>query len=103
MQNDLSKARLLSRALIASGYFVVLSNIHTPKPQSAGAAIANAADKVVHGQSPFNETDAEFYQEGLPVVSFRFTDDIKKQYPGLKQAWMQTQLRTIGWIVPKWV
>lgn len=39
--------------------------------------------------------------EGLPVVSFRFTDEIKKQFPGVKQAWVQLQLRGIGWIVPK--
>jgi glutamate decarboxylase len=39
--------------------------------------------------------------EGLPVVSFRFTDEIKKKFPNVKQAWVQLQLRGIGWIVPK--
>jgi glutamate decarboxylase len=53
------------------------------------------------GHTPFNEEDAEYYYEGLPVVSFRFTDEIKENYPELKQAWMQEQLRAIGWIVPK--
>jgi glutamate decarboxylase len=41
--------------------------------------------------------------EGLPVVSFRFTDEIKAKYPNVKQAWIQLQLRGIGWIVPKYV
>jgi glutamate decarboxylase len=49
----------------------------------------------------FGEDDAEYYAEGLPVVSFRFTDKIKAEYPDVKQAWVQEQLRAIGWIVPK--
>jgi glutamate decarboxylase len=90
MQNDLTKARLISRALENSGYYTVLSNIHKPK--------GTGADK---SQSKFNEEDAEYYMEGLPVVSFRFTDDVRKKYPGVQQAWVQKQLRGIGWIVPK--
>ena len=49
----------------------------------------------------FDEEDAEFYIEGLPVVSFKFTDKVKAEYPDVKQAWVQEQLRAIGWIVPK--
>jgi glutamate decarboxylase len=104
MQNNLSKARLLSRALENSGYFTLLSNIHRPKPLDAQGAIpviSNAAAQLAKGHTPFNEEDAEYYYEGLPVVSFRFTDEIKSQYPTLKQAWVQEQLRAIGWIVPK--
>jgi glutamate decarboxylase len=101
MQNDLAKARLVSRALENSGYYTCLSNIHRPKPQSAGGAIASAATQIAKGHAAFGEEDAEFYYEGLPVVSFRFTDEFKAKYPHVKQAWMQTQLRTIGWIVPK--
>jgi glutamate decarboxylase len=93
MQNDLTKARLISRALENSGYYTVLSNIHKPKTKADGA------DK--SGHSNFNEEDAEYYMEGLPVVSFRFTDDVRKKYPGVQQAWVQKQLRGIGWIVPK--
>ncbi|KAK4687309.1 glutamate decarboxylase, partial [Tremellales sp. Uapishka_1] len=102
MQNDLAKSRLISRALENSGYFLLLSDIHRPKPASTGEAISSAAHKIYHGRGPIDEEDAEFYHEGLPVVSFRFTDEIKAQNPNLKQAWMQTQLRTIGWIVPNY-
>lgn len=101
MQNDLTKARLISRALENSGYYVVLSQIHKPKPSGALDILNSATKLVKSGHSPFNEEDAEYYMEGLPVVSFRFTDEIKKKYPGLKQAWVQKQLRGIGWIVPK--
>jgi glutamate decarboxylase len=108
MQNNLSKARLFSRALENSGYFVCLSNIHRPKGASAIQTISQAAGQLEamvkgtkHSQREINEEDAEFYEEGLPVVSFRFTDEFKAKYPGIKQAWIQLQLRAIGWIVPK--
>lgn len=67
MQNDLSKARLISRALEGSGYFKILSNIHIKK-EGAGAleAAAEAATQIVKGQKAFDEEDAEFYQPGLP-------------------------------------
>ena len=103
MQNDLTKARLISRALENSGYFSVLSNIHKPKPTGAMDALNSAAKQVVSGHLPYNEEDAEFYMEGLPVVSFKFTEEIKKQFPNVQQAWVQKQLRGIGWIVPKYV
>jgi glutamate decarboxylase len=101
MQNDLTKARLISRALENSGYYTVLSQIHKPKSSGAVDVLNSAAKLVKSGHSPFNEEDAEYYMEGLPVVSFRFTDDVRKKYPGVQQAWVQKQLRGIGWIVPK--
>ncbi|KAL7424488.1 glutamate decarboxylase gad1 [Cryptotrichosporon argae] len=103
MQNNLAKARMLSRALEGSGYYTVLSNIHKPHAKGALDTISSIAGQLAQGNAkPFTEEDAEFYEEGLPVVSFRFTDEIKAKYPGVKQAWMQTQLRTIGWIVPNY-
>lgn len=69
------------------GYYKVLSNIHRPKKQE--------------GDKKYDEQDAEYYVEGLPVVTFCFTDEFKEKYSHIKQMWMQTQLRTIGWIVPK--
>jgi glutamate decarboxylase len=104
MQNDLSKARLLSRALVNSGYYTVLSQIHIPKPEGSLQAVAHAAQHTAQylaNQGRFAEDDAEFYEEGLPVVAFMFNDKVKKQYPHVKQAWIQQQLRGIGWIVPK--
>jgi glutamate decarboxylase len=102
MLNNLSKARLLSRALENSGYFTVLSNVHRPKPSGGAAnAITEAASKLVKGENPIDEEDASYYNEGLPVVSFRFTNEMKEKYPSVKQHWVQEQLRSIGWIVPK--
>ena len=110
MQNNLSKARLISRALEGSGYYVCLSNIHRAKDTGAVPSISGAAEQLavkagdlVKGKQTFNEADCEFYNEGLPVVSFRSTDEFKKQYPHVKQQWVQLQLRAIGWIVPKYV
>ncbi len=108
MQNNLSKARLISRALENSGYFTLLSNVHRPKPIGSIPTMSEVADvltshtkAVFRGQTKFTEVDAEFYYEGLPVVSFRFTDEFKQKYPNVKQQWIQLQLRGIGWIVPK--
>jgi glutamate decarboxylase len=103
MQNDLTKARIISRALENSGYFVVLSQIHKAKPTGVLESLNSAAKAIKSGHTPYNEEDAEYYLEGLPVVSFRFTDEIKQKYPNLQQAWVQKQLRGIGWIVPKYV
>lgn len=137
MLANLTKARLLSRALENSGYYTVLSNIHRPKITTSSAPDAESkSDKETEGTAVkqaeavisnlagqfaakvgvndagasgsagkkgaiINEEDAAYYNEGLPVVSFRFTDEIKGQYPDVKQAWVQEQLRAIGWIVPK--
>lgn len=106
MQNNLAKARLLSRALENSGYFTCLSQVHIPKVPAGGAAqtISNAAGQIegmIKGSKEFNAEDAEYYLEGLPVVSFRFSDDFKRNNPNIKQSWIQLQLRGIGWIVPK--
>ena len=108
MQNNLAKARVLSRALEGSGYFTCLSQVHIPKTPVGGAVqtISNAAGQLegmIKGAKEINEEDAEYYMEGLPVVSFRFSDEFKAQNPNLKQSWIQLQLRGIGWIVPKCV
>jgi len=39
---------------------------------------------------------------GLPVVSFRLTDDFRKENPHIKQAAVSTLLRVKGWIVPNY-
>jgi len=36
------------------------------------------------------------------VVSFRFSDKFKADYPHVKQEWMQTLLRVKQWIVPNY-
>jgi len=96
--NDMKNARLLSRALEKSGYYTVLSEIHTPTASTGGKQIAQAIGKA----AGFDEEDIESYQPGLPVVSFRFSDEFKQKNPGLQQKWIQTLLRVKGWIVPNY-
>ena len=35
-------------------------------------------------------------------VTHSFNDEYRQKYPHVKQAWMQTSLRTKGWIVPNY-
>ncbi|GJJ08699.1 hypothetical protein Clacol_002918 [Clathrus columnatus] len=84
--SDFVNARILSRALEKTGYYHVLSDIHRP----------------VDGKKIEDETDVESYEPGLPVVSFRFSDDFQKENPNIQQKWIQTLLRTKGWIVPNY-
>ncbi|RDX48375.1 glutamate decarboxylase [Lentinus brumalis] len=90
---DLKNARLLSRALEKSGLFVVLSDIHRPVNGIVSAAQATVG---------FDEEKVENYVPGLPVVSFRFSDDFKQKNPDVQQKWVQVLLRAKGWIVPNY-
>ncbi|KAI6028315.1 glutamate decarboxylase [Pisolithus orientalis] len=85
---DLKNARLLSRALERTGWYTILSDIHRRKPGFQGAA--------------GDDDNPEVYLEGLPVVSFRFSDAFQQQYPEIQQKWIQTLLRAKGWIVPNY-
>ncbi|KAJ6469527.1 pyridoxal phosphate-dependent transferase, partial [Mycena sanguinolenta] len=87
---DLRNARMLSRALDTT-YYTVLSNIH--KPSAKGRAELETAD---------DQDDPEFYERGLPVVAFRLSDKFMADYPHVQQAWVQSMLRTKGWIVPNY-
>jgi len=89
--SDLKNARTLSRALERSGFFTVLSDIHRQVGGSGNIATRSA-----------NEGDIESYEPGLPVVAFRFSDDFQQKYPDIQQKWIQTLLRTKGWIVPNY-
>ncbi|KAF7323713.1 Glutamate decarboxylase [Mycena kentingensis (nom. inval.)] len=83
---DLRNARMLSRALEAT-YFTILSNVHKPVKDLASV----------------DDTDnPELYEPGLPVVSFRLSDKFAGEYPHVQQAWIQSMLRTKGWIVPNY-
>ncbi|KAK7059640.1 glutamate decarboxylase [Favolaschia claudopus] len=85
---DLRNARMLSRALEAT-YFKVLSNIHKP---SKNQAVTDNDDS----------DDPELYERGLPVVSFKLSDKFIADYPHVQQAWIQSMLRTKGWIAPNY-
>lgn len=93
---DLKNARLLSRALEKSGYYRCVSLIHKPRP--------TARDSAIHQSNapPADESDPEHYIAGLPVVSFCFSDEFKKEYPNVAQKWIQTMLRVSGWICPNY-
>ncbi|CEL60368.1 glutamate decarboxylase [Rhizoctonia solani AG-1 IB] len=95
--SDLRNARLLSRALERSGYFTCVSNIHRKLGTTKG--ITQALAETITG---FDEDDAEYYERGLPVVSFRFTDKFRQEYPNVKQVWIQNLLRAKQWIVPNY-
>ncbi|KAJ7940877.1 pyridoxal phosphate-dependent transferase [Mycena leptocephala] len=90
--DDMKNARLLSRALENSKYYTVLSDIHR-LDSTLGAGVKALVD----------EQDVEVVVcSGLPVVSFRFSDELQQQYPELQQKWIQTLLRAKGWIVPNY-
>jgi glutamate decarboxylase len=92
--NDLKNARIFARALEASGYYSVLSDIHRSVGSKGISAITQAVG--------LREADVELYEPGLPVVSFRFSDEFKQKYPEIQQKWIQTLLRVKGWIVPNY-
>ena len=49
-----------------------------------------------------SKDDPEYYIAGLPVVSFRLSDEFKKEFPQVKQAAVSTLLRNKGWILPNY-
>lgn len=44
----------------------------------------------------------QLYEDGLPVVAFRFSDQFREENPEIQQKWIQTLLRAKGWIVPNY-
>ncbi|GAA5821350.1 hypothetical protein JCM10212_000984 [Sporobolomyces blumeae] len=91
--HDAKNARLLARALEASKYYEVISEIHRPRE-------ASLAEKAK--QSIGLVDDIEHYVPALPVVAFKFTDEFKKEFPRIKQRSIQKLLRQNNWIVPNY-
>jgi len=89
---DLKNARMLSRALEKSGYYEVLSDIHR----------SDSSSIVEDLKLKIDQEDVESYIPGLPVVSFRFSEAFRTKYPDVNQKWIQTLLRSKGWIVPNY-
>jgi len=109
MENCLANARLLSKSLEATGWYHCLSDIHRQAPTSdrpaavkerVKTAVASAADTMRPAES-VRET-SERYIAGLPVVSFRFTDEFRKQYPHIQQQTVSLLLRARQWIIPNY-
>ena len=93
MENCLTNARLLSKALEASDWYVCVSDIHRKK----GEHTFKGTKAAVFGSE--DETSAD-YNAGLPVVAFCFSNDFKKDYPQVKQQSVSTLLRGKQYIIP---
>jgi glutamate decarboxylase len=116
MENCLTNARLLSKSLEATGWYVCVSDIHRPAPTSTTKqAIEAAGDKVKDtvaatasslggqkGDESMKSETSEAYIAGLPVVSFRFTDEFKREFPHIKQESVSLLLRARQWIIPNY-
>ncbi|KAJ1929231.1 glutamate decarboxylase gad1 [Tieghemiomyces parasiticus] len=118
--DSLSNARLLSRSLEATGVFELLSDIHRSRGETYHGLLKQARE-AGKGQSvndiqslggefqagqqgSVDGVDGElvFYNAGLPVVTFKFTDAFQKEYPTVTQAAISLLLRVKGWIVPNY-
>ncbi len=95
MENCLANARLLSKSLEATGWYVCVSDIHRKK----GEHTFNGTKETVFGTE--EETSAD-YNAGLPVVAFRFSDEFKKEFPHIKQDAVSNLLRAKQYIIPNY-
>ncbi|EFE31391.1 uncharacterized protein ARB_01787 [Trichophyton benhamiae CBS 112371] len=95
MENCLANARLLSKTLERTGWFVCLSDIHRKK----GEFYHQHLDKITPYKE--DETSAD-YNAGLPVVTFRFSDAFKENYPHVKQESISLLLRSKQYIIPNY-
>jgi len=100
MRNSLHNARLLSKALEASGWYTCVSDIHRKRGVFGGARGESETDK--KADLSVNEDDPDLYNPGLPVVAFRFSDAFKKEYPHIKQMSVSTLMRTKQYIIPNY-
>ncbi|EON99624.1 putative glutamate decarboxylase protein [Phaeoacremonium minimum UCRPA7] len=96
MENCLANARLLSNALEETGWYHCVSDVHRKVSNPA-----RIADTVKAAVSSAPETSAH-YIASLPVVSFRFSDEFKKEYPHIKQENVSLLLRARQWIIPNY-
>jgi glutamate decarboxylase len=111
MENCLANARILSQSLEATGWYTCLSDIHRPAPTNHAASTAAAAasdatqrakSALTGRQTPRNTETSAAYVAGLPVVSFRFTDQFRREYPHIKQETVSLLLRARQWIIPNY-
>ncbi|KAL5353223.1 glutamate decarboxylase gad1 [Pseudogymnoascus australis] len=96
MENCLANARLLSKSLEATGWYVCLSDIHRQK----GVHDYNDDDGGAFVTKD-NPTSAEF-NAGLPVVAFCFSDAFKRDYPHVKQESVSQLMRAREYIIPNY-
>lgn len=93
MENALANARLLSRSLEASSYFECVSDIHRK----------NGSYHYNKQEQPYSDADeSSAYNPGLPVVSFKLSEEYKQKYPHVKQASVSNLLRAKQYIIPNY-
>ena len=97
MENCLRNARVLSKSLEATGWYTCLSDVHR-RTSSAQSALTDAKTAVLGEEG---ETSGD-YVAGLPVVSFRFTDEFRRQFPHIKQESVSLLMRARQWIIPNY-
>lgn len=93
MEAALANARLLSRALEATGWYRCVSDIHRKK---GDLKYDPSKSEYVEGE----RSDA--YNSGLPVVAFTLTDGFKEKHPWVKQAAVSNLLRAKQYIIPNY-
>ena len=108
MNTCLYNARLLSAALESTGIFDVLSDIHRPR----GVKGFHDNEWSQTQQLFIKESEKEYdlhdasqnspFNSGLPVVSFRISDQYMKEHPRLDQDSLSAVLRIRDWIVPNY-
>ena len=107
MENCLANARILSQSLAATGWYTCLSDIHRPGPTNASTTqqfkntITSATGSSNPPMTQASSTSAA-YAAGLPVVSFRVTDEFRREYPHIKQETILLLLRARQWIIPNY-
>ncbi|KAI1092813.1 glutamate decarboxylase [Rostrohypoxylon terebratum] len=97
MENCLRNARLLSKSLEATGWYTCVSDIH--RNASAAKGVVSTTKHARVGEE--RETSAD-YVAGLPVVSFRLTDEFRKEFPHIKQESVSLLMRARQWIIPNY-
>ncbi|KAI9842397.1 MAG: hypothetical protein M1838_003149 [Thelocarpon superellum] len=95
MENSLANARLLSKALEATGWYTCVSDIHRKKGEFGFKGVQHAVF------STAKETSAD-YNAGLPVVAFTFSEEFKKEFPLIKQETVSNLLRAKQYIIPNY-
>ncbi|KAI0138156.1 glutamate decarboxylase [Hypoxylon sp. NC0597] len=99
MENCLRNARLLSKSLEAMGWYTCVSDIHRRATSGVSGAVVAGAKEA--GLGAAGETSAD-YVAGLPVVSFRLTDEFRAKFPHIKQESVSLLMRARQWIIPNY-
>jgi len=95
MENCLANARLFSKTLEATGWFVCISDIH----RRSGDHEYGGAEQAEAGLE--DETSAN-YNPGLPVVAFHLSAPFTRDYPHVKQEWISQLMRAKQYIIPNY-